>query len=405
MSEPFLPYGKQDISDEDVEAVVKALRSSFLTTGPRVREFEQVFANYVGAAHAVAVANGTAALHLACLALDVQPGDVVLAPTMSFAASANGAAYCGAKIEFVDCDPDTGLITPQTFLEAADRAKSAGNSPKAGVIVHLNGEHADMAGIAAVAGERGIRLIEDSCHALGTRYSDHTGEMFKVGQCRYSDISTYSTHPVKTITKGEGGVITTQDPVLAKRLENLRSHGIERDPECFTQQELAFDSEGNPNPWYYEMQALGFNYRLTDIACALGTSQMARMEEIAARRRILKQLYDDELNGSNLPLKTIPTADNVDPVRHLYPILVNFEEWGMERSTFSRQLRELGIGTQVHYIPCHLQPYYKNNAVRLPGAESYYRRVISLPLYPTMADTDVGRVVNAVRQVLDNGKA
>ncbi|MEM9331874.1 MAG: UDP-4-amino-4,6-dideoxy-N-acetyl-beta-L-altrosamine transaminase [Pseudomonadota bacterium] len=411
MSKPFLPYGQQEITDADIQAVVEALKSPFLTTGPRVSEFEEGFANYLGVANSVAVANGTAALHLACLALGVKPGDVVLAPTMSFAASTNGAAYAGAEIEFIDCDPETGLITPETFAEAADRAIEKGSSPKVAIIVHINGEHADMAGISVEAGKRNIELIEDCCHALGTTFVDHLGEVQMVGNCRYSVLSTYSTHPVKTITTGEGGLITTKDVWLAKKLKDLRNHGMERDPENFQFSELAFDKKGEPNPWYYEIQSLGYNYRLTDVACALGSSQISRMHQIAEKRRTLKKLYDGFFNGSNMPLKTIPTAKGVDPVRHLYPILIDYDMLRIEKSTFCNALKAMGIGTQVHYIPTHLQPYYRKRykGLSMEGAEAYYRQVLSLPFFPKMVADDVERVVDAVRTALDgmrflNGK-
>ncbi|MEM7068295.1 MAG: UDP-4-amino-4,6-dideoxy-N-acetyl-beta-L-altrosamine transaminase [Pseudomonadota bacterium] len=404
MTKPFLPYGKQEINDADIEAVVTALKSPYLTTGPKVGEFERVFAEYLGVDHAIAVANGTAALHLACMALDVKQGDTVLAPSISFAASANGAAYLGAEIEFADCDPDTGLITPQTFAEAADRADAKGNAAKVAVVVHLNGEHADMAAIAAEAEKRGITLIEDACHALGTQFVDHEGQKVMVGSCRYSAIAVYSTHPVKTVTTGEGGVITTENSDLAKRLELLRNHGIERSPDNFLRQELGFDSNGKANPWYHEMQVLGFNYRLTDIACALGISQMARMDQIATRRRELKTRYDQMFAASNLPVKPIQTPEGVDPVRHLYPVLINYQELGIERGDFCRGLHEIGIGSQVHYIPIHFQPIYQSRYgdLNMPGAEAYYVRVLSLPLYPTMEDGDVDRVVDGIGEVLKN---
>ena len=402
MTQDFLPYGRQDISEDDIAAVVATLRADFLTTGPKVAEFETVFATYAGVPHAVAVANGTAALHLASLALGIEPGDCVLAPTVSFAASANGAMYCGAQIMFMDCDPDTGLVTPETFQQAIDRCVLKGKTPKMAVIVHLNGEHADMASIARIAQSHDIALVEDACHALGTEFEDEEGVKHRVGACRYSAISTYSTHPVKTITTGEGGVITTRDDTLAERLKLLRNHGIERDATKFRYKDLALDSQGNPNPWYYEMQVSGFNYRLTDIACALGISQMQRMDEIASRRRKLKSQYDTLLNGINANIKPVLTMQNTDPVRHLYPLLIDFDAIGMERAQFCRAMRARGIGTQVHYVPIHLQPFYREqqSGLSLPGADAYYRRALSIPLFPTMKDDDPNRVVNAISDIL-----
>jgi len=317
MKPPFLPYGKQTITLEDKQAVLDALESPFLTTGPKVAEFENAFANYIGAPHAISFSNATAALHIACLALGVKSGVTVLTPTMSFAASTNCASYAGATVEFMDCDPITGLVTPQLFADAADRAEKAGRPAKVAVIVHINGEAADIVGISKVAKARGIELIEDSCHALGTTYTDHNGKIQNVGSCQYSAFSSYSFHPVKTITSGEGGMLTCKDDSLARVVSDLRSHGITRDADVFENKELAFDENGDPNPWYYEMQSLGFNYRLTDIACALGLSQLNRMDDIAKRRREMKALYDDLFEKSNLPLTVIPTAQGSDAVRHL----------------------------------------------------------------------------------------
>lgn len=401
----FLPYGQQNITDEDIESVVATLKSPFLTTGPKVAEFEEAFAEYVGASNAVAVSNGTAAIHLACLALGVKPGDVVLTPSMSFAASTNGAAYSGAKTEFIDCDPHTGLITAATFKEAAERATAKGKAPKVAIIVHINGEHADMAAISAEAEKRNISLIEDSCHALGTTFEDENGDTFKVGGCRYSTFSTFSTHPVKTITTGEGGVVTTNDVWLAKKLKDLRNHGMERDPENFKRAELAFDSDGNPNPWYYEIQSLGYNYRLTDIACALGLSQLSRMPSIAEKRRDLVNHYNDLFNRAALPLSIIPRQKNTDPVRHLYPVLIDFDGLNMPKGQFVNALRAKGIGSQVHYVPTHFHPLYSkaSSGLKLVGAEEYYKRVLSLPLYAELNFEDAERVVTSVGEVMRAG--
>jgi len=402
MTQPFLPYGKQSITDADKQAVLEALEADFLTTGPRVTEFEEAFAVYLDVPHAVAFANATAALHIACLVLGVRPGDTVLAPSMSFAASTNCAAYAGARIGFLDCDPVSGLVTPETFAAAADRCKADGYPAKVAIIVHINGEAADMAGISKEAEKRGIALIEDSCHALGTTYTDHEGEIRKIGSCQYSAFSSYSFHPVKTITTGEGGMLTCKDAELASKVALLRSHGITRDAEDFECHERAFDEDGKANPWYYEMQMLGFNYRLTDIACALGLSQLTRMPEIAKRRREMKAIYDELFSKSNLNVTVIPTAQGSDPVRHLYPILVDYEAHGMTRAQFCSRLRDKGIGTQVHYIPTHMQPFYIRHygEQRLAGAESYYEKVISLPFYPGLSDEDIGRVFASIQDVL-----
>ncbi|MEM7215447.1 MAG: UDP-4-amino-4,6-dideoxy-N-acetyl-beta-L-altrosamine transaminase [Pseudomonadota bacterium] len=398
MTQPFLPYGQQEITDEDKQAVLEALDHPFLTTGPKVGEFECEFAGYTRSREAVAVSNGTAALHVAALAAGISIGDKVLASTMSFAASANGAAYAGAEIVFMDCDPETGLTTPQQFIEAAERA----GNPKMAVVVHLNGEHADMAAIAREAQKRNILLVEDACHALGTQFEDEDGNVCMVGQCRYSAMSVFSFHPVKTMTSGEGGMITCNDAELAQKLRRMRAHGIERESDAMQETELAFDKSGSVNPWYYEMQDLGFNYRLTDIACALGLSQLSRMDTIVEKRRRLKSIYDELLQNSNIPVKPVRTPDGVDPVRHLYPLLIDFEAIGMERSAVMQGLREQGIGTQVHYIPIHLQPWYRrqNPDLILAGAERYYETALSMPFYAKMDESDPERVIEAVRRVI-----
>lgn len=402
MTKPFLPYGKQTITEDDKKLVIAALESDYLTTGPQVAEFEKAFADYLGVSHAVSFANATAALHIACLALGVEPGDTVLTPTMSFAASTNCAAYAGAKIAFLDCDPASGLVTPETFAQAADKAIESGSPAKVAIIVHLNGEPADMAGISKEAQARGIQLIEDSCHALGTTYTDHTGKIRNVGTCQYSAFSSYSFHPVKTITTGEGGMLTCKDEALARKVALLRSHGITREAGDFQNSELAFDEDGNANPWYYEMQSLGYNYRLTDIASALGLSQLGQMEFIARRRREMKSLYDDLFAKSNLNIRLVPTRKGADPVRHLYPILVDFDACQTTRSRFCNAMREMGIGTQVHYIPTHMQPYYAgiHGKASFKGAEAYYESVVSLPFYPGLEDEDLKRVVRTVVEVL-----
>ncbi len=402
MTKAFLPYGKQTITSEDKQAVLEALDSDYLTTGPKIAEFEAAFADYIGVSHAVAFSNATAALHIACLALGAEQGDTVLTPAMSFAASTNCAAYVGAEIEFMDCDPMTGLVTPQTFAQAADRAQSAGRPAKLAIVVHLNGEPVDIVGISKEAKARGIELIEDSCHALGSTYTDHEGNIQNIGTCQYSAFSSYSFHPVKTITTGEGGMLTCKDAALAKKVSLLRSHGITRDTDAFLDQGLALDENGDANPWYYEMQSLGFNYRLTDIACALGLSQLGRMPKIAERRREMKILYDGLFAKSNLPIEPIMSESGNNAVRHLYPILADFNAIGMSRATFCNALKDLGIGTQIHYIPTSSLPYYaaKNKEQVFKGAEAYYEKVVSLPFYPELADDDLSCVVEAIKRVL-----
>ncbi|MFZ1813847.1 MAG: aminotransferase class I/II-fold pyridoxal phosphate-dependent enzyme [Rhizobiaceae bacterium] len=401
MSDDFLPYGKQTITQADLDAVARALVAPLMTTGPQVDEFEGAFAKRVGALEAVVCSNGTAALHLASMALGLGPNDTVLAPSQSFLASANGPHYTGARIVFMDCDPVTGLVTPATFLEALERA---GGKASAAVIVHLNGEHGDMAGIAAEAKPRGIRLIEDACHAIGTRFDSggENGSMVEVGSCPYSDIACFSLHPVKTITMGEGGVATTNNPALAKAMRIARSHGMTRNSDDFSNEEMAFDENGNANPWYYEMAAPGYNYRATDLQCALGLSQLAQLDDFIVRRKALKLAYDRLLADFHPHVRAVPSSQATDPCRHLYPVLIDFEAVGKSRASVANSLRERKIGTQVHYIPIHRQPYYRalNPGLTLPGADAYYAQALSLPLFPLMSDSDPQRVIEALDEVL-----
>jgi len=385
MAAPVLPYGRQTIEDDDISAVVEALRADFLTTGPRVEAFEAAFAETVGARHAVACANGTAALHLAMLALDVQPGEAVIAPSITFLATANCARYVGAEVVFADVDPESGLMTPDTLAEALRRL--GGRRLRAVLPVHLRGDVADLPALAALAAEAGAVLVEDAPHALGSimRFGNVAE---RVGDARHASMATFSFHPVKTIATGEGGMVTTNDPALAGRLRVLRSHGMVRPP--------------GSDPWWYEMREPGFNYRLPDILCALGLSQLAKLPRFAARRRALAKAYDAAL--AQLAPMVRPAARPAwsDPVLHLMCVLIDFEAAGVTRREVVEALRERGVGTQVHYIPVHRQPYYRDRygALELAGAEAWYARCLSLPLYPGMADEDVERVVGALKAVL-----
>lgn len=392
---PFLPYGRQSIAESDIEAVVEALRSDYLTTGPMVERFEREFAATVGAKEAVVVANGTAALHLCILTQDLSPNDVVIVPSITFAASANCVAYCGAQVVFADVDPLTGLITDETF----DTALSLVGSQKrfAGVIpVHYAGRPVDLSHISAVARQRGAFVIEDACHALGS-----TGPQGLIGACEASDMANFSFHPVKTLTTGEGGAITTNDPELARRLRQLRSHGIERDPTRFKGLDYG-DSDDN-GAWVYEMQELGFNYRLPDINCALGVAQLKRLPAFMERRKALVAAYQAELAQSNLPVSWTAPAAGDDAVFHLFAPGIDFAAVGKTRAEVMAGLRERGIGTQVHYIPVHRQPYWQTRQLSprdLPGSDAFYRSTLSLPLYPDMSDSDPARVVEALKEVL-----
>jgi UDP-4-amino-4,6-dideoxy-N-acetyl-beta-L-altrosamine transaminase len=385
MPEPILPYGRQTIEDDDIAAVVAALKADFLTTGPTVAAFENAFAETVGARHAVACANGTAALHLAMLALEVQPGEAVIAPSITFLATANCARYVGAEVVFADVDPMSGLMTPQTLAEALERVGD--RRLRAVLPVHLRGDVAELPALSALAAEAGAVLVEDAPHALGaTMAFGNVAE--RVGDARHSAMATFSFHPVKTIATGEGGMITTNDAGLADRLRTLRSHGMVRPP--------------GSDPWWYEMAEPGFNYRLPDILCALGLSQLAKLDRFAARRRALAKAYEAALAPLAPVVRIAARPAWSDPVLHLMCVLIDFDAAGVTRREVVDALRERGVGTQVHYIPVHRQPYYRARYgdLSLPGAEAWYGRCLSLPLYPAMADGDVGKVAEALKAAL-----
>lgn len=398
-SPPFLPYGRQLIEDDDVAAVAEALRSDYLTTGPRVEAFERAFAETVGARHAVACANGTAALHLAMMALDLQPGDAVIVPAVTFVATANCARFQGGEAVFADVDPDTGLMTPETLDAALERLE--GRRLVAVLPVHLAGNVCDLPALRRLAGEAGAVLVEDACHALGTTMAfDNTHE--RVGDGRHSAMACFSFHPVKTIATGEGGMTTTNDEALAQRLRHYRSHGIARDPAAFRLPAQSFDPSGEANPWAYEMQDLGFNYRMPDVLCALGISQLAKLDRFAGRRRVLAARYRALLAPLSPLVRTVAASPSSDPALHLFVALIDFQAAGLTRKQVMEALHAQGIGSQVHYIPVHRQPYYRDRygEIDLPGADAWYDRCLSLPLYAGMADEDVDRVVQALGAVL-----
>ena len=381
----LLPYGRQTIEDDDIAAVAEALRGDFLTTGPTVDAFERAFAETVGAGHAVACANGTAALHLAMLALRVQPGEAVIAPSITFLATANCARYVGADVVFADVDPDSGLMTPETLQAALHRL--GGRRLRAVLPVHLRGDAVDLPALAALARGAGAVLVEDAPHALGTTMT--FGNVREtVGDVRHSAMATFSFHPVKTIATGEGGMVTTNDPALAERLRTMRSHGMVRPVGA--------------EPWWYEMPEPGFNYRLPDILCALGLSQLKKLPRFAARRRALAAAYAEALAPLAPVVRLAAQPAWSDPVLHLMTVLIDFEAAGRSRLEVVEALKARGVGSQVHYIPVHRQPYYRDlyGELSLPGAEAWYARCLSLPLYPGMADGDVAVVVAALKDAL-----
>lgn len=398
----FIPYGKQYLDEADIEAVTQVLRGDWLTQGPQVGWFELAFAAKVGARHAIACANGTAALHLALLALGIGLGDAVVVPSITFLATANAARYVGAEVAFADVDPQTGLMRRADAEAAIARAVAQGWRVRAIIPVHLAGQPADMAGLAALADERGLTLVEDACHAIGTRLPGPDGAMVAVGACDRAAMACFSFHPVKTLATGEGGMVTTNDDALAAKLRRLVSHGMVRDASAFQDTEAATGADGRPNPWYYEMPEMGFNYRMTDIQAALGRSQLDKLDHFLTARCKLVASYDAAfapLAPRLLPVGRVPGAE---PGWHLYPVQLDFAALGMDRSAFMGWLRAAGIGSQVHYIPVHRQPYYQQRygTQNLPGAEGWYSHCLSLPLYAGMSMADLDRVVAAVSQIV-----
>lgn len=383
----FLPYGRQFIDDDDMAAVAAALRGDYLTTGPTVAAFENAFAEATGAKEAVACNSGTAALHLATMVVDLRPDDAAIVPTLTFLATANAVRMTGAEVVFADVSPETGLMTPSAFEEAIKHARNAGLKPKAALPVHLCGQVCDMGEIAAIAAREGIILIEDACHSLG---------LHNIGATPHSAVACFSTHPVKAIATGEGGVLTTSNRDVAARARVLRNHGMLRGPDEFRNAAMAFDT-GETNSWYYEMHEIGWNYRMPDVLCALGISQLGKLNAFWRRRSEIAALYNRLL--APLAPAIVPVAKAGRPHGwHLYAVLIDFEKIGLSRERVMRHLRGQGIGTQVHYIPVHRQPYYcdRYGVQMLPGADAYYGRCLSIPLFPAMADDDVRRVSDAL---------
>jgi UDP-4-amino-4,6-dideoxy-N-acetyl-beta-L-altrosamine transaminase len=400
MTGAFLPYGHHTIEEDDIAAVAAVLRGDWLTTGPAVAAFEADFAAAVGAHHAVACNSGTAALHMAAHALGLGPGDRVIVPALTFLATANAAVYVGAEVAFADVDPETGSLTAATLREAAARA---GGKISAVFPVHLKGTVADPPAIAEAAEALGAAVVEDACHALGTTYTAN-GRPVTVGACAHSRLATFSLHPVKTIAMGEGGVVTTNDDLLAATMRRFRSHGMVHDPAAWAVEDQGFEG-GEPAPWYYEMPEPGFNYRAPDILCALARSQLGKLGRFVSRRAALAARYDALL--APLAPHVLPPVrpEGCAPAWHLYAVRIDFAALGRRRGAVMRALRARGIGTQVHYVPVAWQPYWRKRQAlpELPGAAHYYARTLSLPLFPGMDDEDVDRVVAALAEVLGLG--
>jgi UDP-4-amino-4,6-dideoxy-N-acetyl-beta-L-altrosamine transaminase len=383
-----IPYGRQDVTEADIEAVAEVLRSDFLTQGPAVPAFERAVLEFCGARHAVAVNSGTSALHIACLALGVGPGDAVWTSAITFAASANCALYCGASVDFVDIDSKSYNLSVDALAVKLAAAKAADRLPKVVIPVHLCGQACDMQAIHALSREYGFRIIEDASHAVGGRYR---GE--PIGSGRHSDVTVFSFHPVKVITAGEGGMAVTQDAELADRMSRLRTHGITRDPQQMTR--------APDGPWYYEQVELGFNYRMTDIHAALGSSQLARLDAYLTRRHALAARYERLLSA--LPVKLPWQHPDSYSGLHLYVIRLRLEAIVPTHRQVFERLRAAGIGVNLHYMPVYRHPYYARLGFPegyCPEAERYYREAISLPMYPTLSEAEQDYVVDSLRSAL-----
>ncbi|MEO1557506.1 MAG: UDP-4-amino-4,6-dideoxy-N-acetyl-beta-L-altrosamine transaminase [Pseudomonadota bacterium] len=389
----MIPYGRQDITEDDLAAVRDVLTSDFLTQGPRVPDFEAAVAAAAGAAHGVAANSATSALHIACMALGLGPGDWLWTVPNTFVASANVGIYCGAQVDFVDIDPDSFNMCPDALAAKLAQAETAGRLPKVLIPVHLTGQSADMERIGALARRYGVRVIEDASHAIGASFAGAP-----VGTCAYSDITVFSFHPVKIVTTAEGGVAVTQDAELAGRMRRAASHGITRDPGLMTH-----ESDG---PWYYQQIALGYNYRMTELQAALGISQMQRLETYVACRSEHARAYDAALAG--LPLD-LPWQDpRSRSAWHLYVIRLRLDEIALSHRAVFEALRGAGLGVNLHYIPVHTQPYYRQMGFGdgdFPNAEAYYARAISIPLFATMTEAQRAQVVDILHRTLEPGGA
>ncbi|QHS12767.1 UDP-4-amino-4,6-dideoxy-N-acetyl-beta-L-altrosamine transaminase [Shewanella sp. Arc9-LZ] len=378
----MIPYGKHDIVADDIAAVVEVLQSDFLTQGPKVPEFEKAICDYTGAAFSVVVNSATSALHIACLALGVGPRDLVWTSPITFVASANCALYCGAEIDFVDVNSETGNMCP---IALADKLRNAKHLPKVIIPVHLAGHSCDMQAIGDLAKQYAVSVIEDASHAIGGSYQDQ-----KIGACQHSDICVFSFHPVKIITSAEGGVVTTQQFDLAKRMAQFRSHGIVKDPAVMLRTD-----EGD---WYYEQHELGFNYRMTDLHAALGLSQLNRLDQFVAERNRLAVIYDKQLNG--LSLTPVDPLTKSVSARHLYMIRLHQSD---QRRRIFDCMRAKGIQVHVHYFPVHLQPYYLDLGFKkgdFVNAESFYQHILTLPLYPSLSDNGQQQVIDELYSYL-----
>lgn len=389
MRKLVIPYGKQDINQQDIDSVLDVLKSDFLTQGPQVPAFEKAITDQTGSQFALAVNSATSALHIACLALGLGPGDWLWTSPITFVASANCGLYCGAQVDFVDIDSDTYNMCPKRLEEKLIKAKAENKLPKVVVPVHLCGQPCDMAAIGKLAKEYGFKVIEDASHAIGGRYQGQP-----IGNCAYSDITVFSFHPVKIVTTAEGGAALTNDKELADRMTLLRSHGITREPELM---------RGNPHGgWYYQQVDLGFNYRMTELQAALGVSQMTRLDEFVSARHELAQGYYTKL--SELPLVLPYQLPDTYSGLHLFVIRLRLNEIELTHKQVFDALRDNGIGVNLHYIPVHTQPYYQDMGFAdgdFPESERYYREAISLPMFHGMTEEQQNTVVSTLKKILD----
>lgn len=401
----ILPYGKQSIDASDINSVIEVLKSPYLTQGPLVDKFEQELACYLNAKHVVAVSNGTAALHLAALALGFKKGDAIIVPAITFVATSNAALYCGATPVFADIDINSGNISIESAEEAYQLAKKKGLNVRAIFPVHYSGLPCNISEIINFSKKYHLKIVEDSCHALGAQYRKDESDGFNmVGS--FADMAVWSFHPVKHITTGEGGAISTNDPELAQKLRMLRTHGITKEPGSFLNKEFAIDPVTlGTNPWYHEMHLLGFNYRLPDILCALGISQLKKIPLIVERRQEIASYYKKNFIHNNFIKNLNHPQKNSISSYHLFPLQIDFESLGLSRAQVMSQLKELGVGTQVHYIPIPFQPYYRNNPdiflqTEIPNAIRFYKSELSIPMYFDLTVNDLDKVIGSINSVI-----
>lgn len=389
----MIPYGRQTISQDDVEAVVKVLKSDFLTQGPMVPEFEKAVAEKVGAKYAVTTNSATSALHLACLAIGLQAGDILWTSPITFVASANCALYCGAAVDFVDIDERTYNMCPIALETKLNIASQSGVLPKAIVAVHMCGQACDMRAIWQIAQRFGVSVIEDASHAIGGKY-----ENSYIGGCQYSDVTVFSFHPVKIVTTAEGGMALTNSNAIANRMRRLRTHGITRDSDEM--------SDGEGEPWFYEQLELGFNYRMTDLQAALGINQLKKLDDFVSNRKKTAQKYDKALAA--LPVIVPWQLNDAQSAWHLYVVRVDANKTTVSRKSIFNYMRKSGIGVNVHYIPVHTQPYFRRFGFErgdFPIAERYYEEAISLPIYPEFSENDFQTVIDCLQAAIQHGES